>query len=179
MGNKQISQTELILKFFKQVEDLCLHGHVKRAGRFVADDEFWFDRQCPRDTDPLTLTTGEFMGITAHGIRRHPDVVQQPLNAFDALLAIVANALGNHAFGDYVGYQHARVHRRIRVLKDELDIRAPAPQPLTAEFGKLITFETNAAGGWTDELYDALSRRGLPAAGLADQRQRGAGWNGQ
>ena len=37
MGDEQITQFEFLLQRFQQIQDLRLHRHIQRAGRFVAD----------------------------------------------------------------------------------------------------------------------------------------------
>jgi hypothetical protein len=48
----------------QQVEDLRLHGNVKRRGGLVADDQVRFDGQRPRDGDALALPAGKLMCCT-------------------------------------------------------------------------------------------------------------------
>ena len=50
-----------------------LDGNIEGADRFVADDEFGFDRKSPSNSDPLTLTPAELMGKSASkaGIQSH------------------------------------------------------------------------------------------------------------
>jgi dihydroorotase-like cyclic amidohydrolase len=45
-----------------QVQNLCLHGQIERADRFVADDEAGTDHERTSDRDALGLATGELCG---------------------------------------------------------------------------------------------------------------------
>ena len=49
-------QPKLSLQILKQIDDLCLHGHVERRNRLVANDEFRIESEGSRDSDSLTLT---------------------------------------------------------------------------------------------------------------------------
>jgi len=54
--NEQIAETPFLLKFFQQIENLCLYRDIEGTGRLIADDKPRIDRQCPGDTDTLTLS---------------------------------------------------------------------------------------------------------------------------
>ena len=56
MRNEKIGQPELSLEILKQIDDLCLHRHVKRRNRFVAYYEFRIESKSSRDSDSLALT---------------------------------------------------------------------------------------------------------------------------
>jgi hypothetical protein len=46
----------LSLQILKQIDNLCLHGHVERRNRLVAYNEFWIESKSSRDSDSLALT---------------------------------------------------------------------------------------------------------------------------
>ena len=62
--NEQVTQISLFLQLLEQVDDLRLDGNIQRGYRLVADDKFRIQGECTCDTDPLSLATGELVGIT-------------------------------------------------------------------------------------------------------------------
>ena len=65
--NEQIGQPQAILQVLEQIQDLGLHGHIQRAGRFVTDDQLRMNGQGAGNGDTLALAAGEFMRITPFG----------------------------------------------------------------------------------------------------------------
>ena len=68
---------------------------------------------------------------------------------------------------DDVADRHARIQARIRILEDHLDL-------VLGEFagGELLAIEINFAFRRLIEADDCAARRGLAAAGLADEAER-------
>ena len=62
--NKQICQAERFLHVLEQVQDLRLDRDVESGDRLVANQQIRFQRQRPREPDPLALTAGETMRVT-------------------------------------------------------------------------------------------------------------------
>src|SRR3989304_6337299 len=83
--DEEIGQAQFILELLQERKDLGLHGYIERTGRFITDDEFWFDRERPRDADALALATGEFMRITVFVFRFESYLFQQYVHALHAL----------------------------------------------------------------------------------------------
>lgn len=40
VGDEQISEIELLLQVYEQIDDLSLHGHIERRDRLIGDDKF-------------------------------------------------------------------------------------------------------------------------------------------
>ncbi|MOA61378.1 hypothetical protein D3C78_1865070 [compost metagenome] len=40
VGDKQQTHVQLVAQLTQQLQDLCLHRHVQRGGRFVGDQQF-------------------------------------------------------------------------------------------------------------------------------------------
>ena len=68
-----LGYVSLALKVAQEIDDLGLHRHVERGGRFVEHHKTRFKDHGPGDGDTLALTTREFMGIAmaALGIEAH------------------------------------------------------------------------------------------------------------
>ena len=59
--DEQIGQIFLLLQIQQQIDDLRLDGDIKRGDRLIADDKFRVQDQRAGNSDPLALTTGEFV----------------------------------------------------------------------------------------------------------------------
>jgi hypothetical protein len=75
--NEEIGEPAMLLEIGEQVEYLSLHRYIERGDRLVAYDERRLHRESPRDTDPLPLASGEFMGIAASVAGIEPYLLQQ------------------------------------------------------------------------------------------------------
>jgi hypothetical protein len=67
---------------------------------------------------------------------------------------------------------HARVERRVRVLKDHLDPPPERMQLGRAEPSDILSVEDDAASRRRVQAYDRLGERRLAAAGFTDQSER-------
>jgi hypothetical protein len=85
MGNEQHRHAELLLRVLQELENLRLHGDVKRGGRLVGDQQVRLVGERHRDHHALALPAGELMRIGAEPPRRigNADFSQQ----FDDALA--------------------------------------------------------------------------------------------
>src|SRR5580704_15129755 len=77
MGDEEVGQSQPILQFIEQVDDLRLDRHVEGGDGLVADDEARAERQRSRNADALALTAREFMGISASELAREADELHQ------------------------------------------------------------------------------------------------------
>jgi len=57
-------QAELLLQILQQIDDLRLDGDVERGNRLVEHEELRIRGQRARDTDALSLSAGEFVGVS-------------------------------------------------------------------------------------------------------------------
>lgn len=99
-----------------------------------------------------------------------PDALEQ-IGHLVADFAFVRDAVQQHRFRNGGADRLARVERAERVLEDHLDL---SPRRLERPFVQLqdvLPVEADRTGGRLDQPQDAAARRGLAAAGLADQRQ--------
>ena len=63
VGNEHICQPLLLLKVHQQVQDLCLNGHIQSGHRLITDDKLRVQSQRSTDTDTLTPSAIQLMGI--------------------------------------------------------------------------------------------------------------------
>ena len=167
--DEDIGQAQVALQVHQQVDDLRLHRHVQRRHRLVADDQRQFQRQRARDHDALALAAGELVRIALGGVGPQADAGQQLGHAFADGGAAVAEIA--QRFADDVAHAHARVHRRERILEDELHAPAHGAQLLAVHRGQVLAFEQDAALGRISQPDQALAGGGLAAAGFTDQAQ--------
>ena len=115
---ENVGQSQPLLQVLQQVHHLRLHRHVQRRHRLITHNQLRLNRQRARNADALALATGELVRIAQRVLRCQPNSVQQighPL----ALVA-TAQAVQRQRFHQRLAHRHARVQRRIRVLKDDL-----------------------------------------------------------
>src|SRR4030088_1524596 len=124
MGNEEIGEPELLLQILQEIDDLGLDRYIQCRHRLIADNEFGFDRERARDTDALALTAGELVRMAAHVIRLQADGFQQIHDALFKLPPGFRQFVNDQGFTNDGADTHARIERRIRVLKDDLDIAA-------------------------------------------------------
>jgi len=77
VGNKNVGQSEFLLKILEQVDDLGLDGHIQSAHGFVRYDQLRPHAQGAGDADALTLAPGELVGIFVQVGRPQADLFQQ------------------------------------------------------------------------------------------------------
>ncbi len=125
MGDEQHRQVEALADLLEERQHLRLHRDVERRDRLVGDQELGLDRQRARDADPLALSAGELVRIAAERLRIHAHQGHQPARALERLRS--GNAVVERALHDRLADRAARVERAVRVLEDDLDLRAERP----------------------------------------------------
>ena len=66
------------------------------------------------------------MRVTFRHIRKQPDLAEQFADAVEASLLLWNDTVDLQRFADDLADRHARVKRRIGILKDDLDLAAQA-----------------------------------------------------
>jgi hypothetical protein len=80
--NEQAGDPGSELHIPEEVEDLCLDRRVKGRGHLVGDEKSGADRERAGNRNPLTLPTGELMGIPLGCVRLERDGLQQLRDLF-------------------------------------------------------------------------------------------------
>ena len=123
--NEEVRKVFTLFEFLQKVDYLRLNGHVESGNALVANAEFRLDRQGAGNAHPLPLTARKLVRITVQHIVLQAAVVHDfkdiLLHFFRAVLVIL---MRNQAFFYRLPYRHTGVERRIRVLKDYLNIFA-------------------------------------------------------
>src|SRR5690349_9292929 len=128
MGDKEKSETELLLQVLQQIDHLGLDRDVERRDRLVADDELRLHRERSRDADALTLPAGKFMRIAAHVIGLQPDGLEQADDALLELALVLRQLMNDQGLADDGADAHARIERGVGILEDDLDVAAERAQ---------------------------------------------------
>jgi hypothetical protein len=63
MSDKKIGETKFFLKVLEQVKDLGLNRDIQSGSWLVQNYKVRICRQSPADSNPLSLTSTELMGI--------------------------------------------------------------------------------------------------------------------
>src|SRR3989338_7554675 len=125
VGDEQVTQVQFLLQRLQQIQNLRLHGHIQRAGRFVADQQLRRYGERARDRDALPLPAGKLMRITPFGAACQADLVEQGIDKRLARRASAADTQRGHAFLENFRDTHFRVQRSVGVLEHHLHRRAP------------------------------------------------------
>ena len=66
MCDKDNTHVILFLKFFHQLQDLCLNGYIQSGCRLIGDQKLRMTDQTHGDHNPLTHTAGKLMRVLFH-----------------------------------------------------------------------------------------------------------------
>src|ERR1017187_9728215 len=159
MGDENIGEAEVALQLGKQVEHVAADRHVERRNDLVADDQLRPKRERARNDHALLLTAGKLVWVSLSELLRQADAI----HGFARALQPLCPAPGTCQFERLQHgreYGHARVERRIRVLKDNLVIPAVALELFPRQGSRIDAIVQN----------DARSRLQKKNQGTADRR---------
>jgi len=151
---------------------LGLHRNIERRNGFVADDEFWLDRDRTGDADALALAAGKFVRVAAQMIGFEIDFFEQGGCPIASVAAIGANFLNYHRLGQRRFDRHSWVERTVRVLEDDLHPASHASQGAGAQLGHIDTVKMDLATGRFEKPQDGSAGGRFTAARLAHQAKR-------
>jgi hypothetical protein len=128
MRDEKVSDTMLLLQILEQVNDLGLDGNIKRAHRFVTDDQLWLDSKGPGDANALALSTAEFVrvalgvgGIKANGLEKLGD-------SFLSRSSLFCKPMNIQGFAYALFNRHAWIERAVGILENELKLSPPGAE---------------------------------------------------
>ena len=176
--DEEIRQAEALLQVEQEVDDLRLHGDVERRDGLVADDERRLERDRARDADALALAAAELVRIFRRVRGIEPDHLEELADPRDALVAR-ADPVDRQRLAHDIADAHARVERRVRILKDDLQMPPRLAQLARPEREHVLILEPHFAGARLDQPQHAPARRRLARAGFADEPERLARGDGK
>ena len=71
VGNKQVGELSGLSQVKQEVEYLGLDGDIQCGDGFIGDNKPWFNDKRAGDTNPLSLSAGELVGISFKGVFTH------------------------------------------------------------------------------------------------------------
>ena len=126
MRHEQIGESELGAQPLQQIDDARSNRDVERRYRFVEHQQLRLERERAGDADALTLAAREGLRIAVHVLGAESDQLDQLAHAPGNLLW--SDAVGAQWFGQDVANRQARIQRRHRILKHDLQV-APHGEP--------------------------------------------------
>lgn len=184
VGDDEDAHAGALLQLAHEVEDLGLHRDVERRGRLVGDEQLGLRGHRHGDHRPLPLPAGELVGVVAdlHLGVGHVHLAQQldgPLPG-GGLVDVAVAADGLH---QVVADRVDGVERRHGLLEDHGHVvAAHLPHPPLRRAHQLLAGEPDRAGTAGALRQQVEHRHGghrLAGAGLADERDRLAGGDGE
>src|SRR4029079_15871503 len=134
-------------------------------------DHLRIQRERSGESDPLPLSTGELVRKAIRVLRAQADGAQQLVAARPPLLAAVEPVDSEWLRHDLT-HGHARVERRVRVLKHDLKLAAHIAHTTAAERTDVRAAEDDPPRRRLEQLDHRAPERGLPAARLAHEAER-------
>ncbi len=187
VGNQQNRHAELALHVADQLQDLRLHGDVKRGGGLVGDQERRTADQRHRDHGALPEPARQLERIGVDRLLRAREIDElQHLDGARPLFLLAHLLVHRDRFTDLVADRVERREGGHRLLEDHADAVSPHVNEFLAagrQFGEVepsgdgIVEDDLAAGDMRrarQDSHDRLRRHRLAGAGLADQRHGAA-----
>ena len=172
MGNKQVSDVTLTLELLHQVQNLCTNGNVQCGDGLVSDNQLGLHNHCTGNTDSLTLTAREFVGVTGQMLGQQTNIIDDLLNLCNAVCLIFEQLKVVQAFGDDVVNGSTLVQGCGRILEDHLDVTDDLTvQGLAGLTGNANALVLDLAGSTGVNADNSTADGSLTGAGLAYQRE--------
>ena len=109
MANKDVGQTVVLLKLFKQVDYFCLNRNVQSRNRLVTDNNFWLKHNSASNTNTLALTARELMRVAVLELKVKANFLHNLFNASVALRLCLIGACNINRLANDIHDRHARV----------------------------------------------------------------------
>ena len=153
----------LALQLLEQIQDLRLDGHIERRDRLVGDDEIRVRGERAGDADALLLSAGELVRIPVDEPLAESDGFHQLANAI-ALVIPRRQPERLDRLRDDLPDGHARIERRVGILKNHLHVLPRAAELRSRELRDVDVPEHDAAARRFDEAQNRAAERRLSAA---------------
>jgi hypothetical protein len=156
MRDKKIGQTKLSLQILQQIDHLGLHRHIKRRNGLVGYDQLRVQRECPGDTDALTLASGKLVRIALR-VRRIETHSSKKLGNSISAFTPCTDSVDYQWLAYDVANAHARVQRSVRILKHDLHFATQLAQFGFAKGKNIAAVEHYLARGGLDQTQQTSS----------------------
>jgi hypothetical protein len=168
-------EAEFLLEILKEIHNLGLNAHVEGTDWFIADDELWFDRECPCDADPLTLPATKLVWVAGRHLGLQSHVLEQGLDAVATFTCSQFPKMDLKSLSNDGPDGHPGIQGSERILKDVLDLPAEGAELLLAEGKDILPLPENLTGGGWDQFDDGAADRCFSASAFTDQSHGFAG----
>ena len=161
----------------QQRENLRLHRHVERGGRFVGDQQLWFAGQRHGDHGALAHAARELVRILRQSPRHVVDAhLVEQLRGTRARRLPAQSAMRHQRFGDLVADGQMRRERAQRILEDHRHLRprSAAPAPASSERPPSRALPVIRARV-RQKVHQGEKGLGLAGAGFADDAEAAPG----
>ena len=170
MRDKEIGQFLLVLQFVHQVQHLSPDRYIQCGNGLIGNNQFGLHNQGPGNTDALTLSAGELMGIPGFMLRQQADFFQGAVHFVQAVLFVFIQVEIVQAFGNNVFNRRAFIQGRRRILEYHLDIPDHFRIFLFAELaGDPFALKGDYSVAELVDTHNGPSDGGFPAAGFTHQ----------
>ena len=173
MRDQDDGGAKLITAAPKQIEDLCLHGHIERGRRLVCDDKLRIEHEGHRDDDTLFLAARELVRVEVHALPRirNPDLVEN-FDRLRACLAFAVLAVRSQSLRDLPANRVHRIECCRRLLEHHRDVHpANRAQSSTGQLDHVAACDhdsTTRDGRLRQQAQDGFRRHRLAAAALTN-----------
>ena len=158
VGDEEAGEAVVALQSLEKLKHLRLNGHVQRGDRLVRHDQSGTADNRACDGDALALATRHLVREPA-AEPGQSDLLQNGFHAFTFFLG--GHSLGAKRGGNRIGYTNARIEGRMRILKDELRLRAVGTLSFRRKRGDVLPTHTNRSARELLEAEDGSSERRL------------------
>ena len=122
MGDEEIGNITFLLELLHQIQDLGTDGNVQCGNRLVSNNQLGLHNHCTGNTDSLTLTAGELVGVTGQMLGQQANIIDDFLDLSNAVSFVFEELEVVQTFGNDVVNSCALVQGSCRILEDHLDI---------------------------------------------------------
>jgi hypothetical protein len=168
--DEETREAHVLLEVPQQVEDRCLHGDVERRDRLVGDKDAWTQDERACEADALPLPAGQLVRIAVAQLRAQANGVEDRGNG-RVERASFRDSMQAHGLADDVADRHPRIERRIRILKDHVQLAPERAHPPAREVGHVGAVHDDAPLRRFGQAHHAIRDGRLAAAGLADETE--------
>lgn len=144
MTDKEERDVRALLELLEYVQYLCLYRDVERRERFVSNEHFGRNGECPRDADPLTLSSAELMRISCQDIRLEAYTFKNA-HYFVLHLMCTGKLVYFQRFRDSVTHSHPRVQGCKGILEYYLHRLPELLEQVSPEVRDIFTLEQETA----------------------------------
>ncbi|MNZ51986.1 hypothetical protein D3C78_698190 [compost metagenome] len=175
MSDQHDGQLQLTVDFGQQLQDRGGGLRVEGAGGLVAQQDLRVGGQGAGDADALLLATGQLRRVLS-GVVGKADAGQQ---LGHALVDFAARQLAGQGQwqGDVVG--DGLGGQQVEVLENHPDLLAETAQLAGVERGNVFAVDDDLAAGRLFQAVDQAQHGALAGAGMADQAEHLAIFDGQ